>query len=83
MNQISWRHHYIPQFYLNGFTSKNGNFKIYDIQKKFFIKKGKDFTPRSYFFEEDGNTMITDSGNTDFIEESFKDIDSKTAEVFN
>ena len=28
MNQISWRHHYIPMFYLKGFTSKSGKFKI-------------------------------------------------------
>jgi hypothetical protein len=83
MNQISWRHHYIPQFYLNGFTSKDGKFKIYDIQKKDFIKKGKDFSPESYFFEEDGNAMITENGSTDFIEEYFKKIDGKAAEVFN
>jgi hypothetical protein len=83
MNQISRRHHYIPQFYLNGFTSKDGKFKIYDIQKKDFIQKGKDFSPKSYFFEEDGNTIITDNGSTDFIEESFQRNESKAAEVFN
>ena len=82
MNQ-SWRHHYIPQFYLNGFTSKDGKFKIYDIQKKDFIKKGKDFPPESYFFEKDGNTMITDNGSTVFIEESFQRKETKAAEVFN
>lgn len=82
MFQTSWRHHYIPQFYLHGFTSKDGTFKIYDTQRNDFIKKGKYFSPESYFFEEDGNTIITDSGQTDFIEESFKKMDSKAAEVF-
>lgn len=83
MNQISWRHHYIPQFYLNGFTSINGHFKIYDVQKKDFIKNGKDFYPESFFFEKDGNSMITENGKADFIEDSFKKMDSKAAEVFN
>ncbi len=83
MNQISWRHHYIPQFYLNGFTSINGHFKIYDVQKNDFLKNGKDFYPESFFFEKDGNSMITEDGKVDSIENSFKVMDSKTAEVFN
>ena len=81
MNQISWRHHYIPQFYLNGFTNRKGSFKIFDIQKNRFVKDGKDFYPESYFFEEDGNSMITENSKSDFIEEAFKKIDSKTAEI--
>ena len=83
MNQISWRHHYIPQFYLNGFTSLNGTFKIYDVNKKKFVKGGKDFYPKSYFFEKDGNSMISENNKTDFIEDAFKKMDDKTAEVFN
>ena len=43
---ISSRHHYIPQFYLRGFTNESGNFKIYDVQQKRFIKNGKDFYPK-------------------------------------
>jgi len=82
-NQTSWRHHYIPQFYLNGFTS-NGKFKIYDVQEKTFIKNGIDFSPRSYFFEKDSNTLFNDEGEgTDFIEDVYKELDGKVAEVFN
>ncbi len=83
MNQISWRHHYIPQFYLKGFTSGNGSFKIFDIQKNRFIKEGKDFYPESFFFEKDANSIYTEKGRSDFIEEAFKIMDTKTAEVFN
>lgn len=83
MNQTSWRHHYIPQFYLKGFTSDNGKFKIFDIQKRTFLQKGKSFPAKSYFFEVDGNSIITEDGISDFIEDSFKSIDNKTAAVFN
>lgn len=83
MNQTSWRHHYIPQFYLNGFTSKEEKFKIFDIQKNQFIKKAKNFSPESYFFEENGNTVINDKEKADFIEGFYGKIDNDVAEVFN
>ena len=52
LNQISWRHHYIPQFYLNGFTSSKGKFKIFDVEKRSLVRSGKDFSTRSFFFEK-------------------------------
>lgn len=82
MNQISWRHHYIPQFYLNGFTSEKGSFKIYDIEKKSFVKNGKDFFPESYFFEKDSNTIFGSKGKTDFQELKYQKLDSKASEIF-
>ncbi|WP_321515916.1 DUF4238 domain-containing protein [Marinifilum fragile] len=82
MNSISWRHHYIPQFYLKGFTSPNGMFKIYDVKRKLFIKNGKDFSPESYFFEKNGNSWISESHSDDSSEKSFAKIDSKIAEIF-
>lgn len=83
MNKTSWRHHYIPQFYLNGFTSEEGNFKIFDVEKNDFVKGGKDFYPESYFFEKNGNSWITENEDSDFIEESYKNLDNKAAEIFN
>ena len=83
MNQISWRHHFIPQFYLKGFTSKNGTFKIYDIQNRKFIKDGKEFYPESYFFEKNGNSVIVDDNKDDFIEEVYKKVDNDIAGIFN
>ncbi len=83
MNQISWRHHYIPQFYLNGFTSKDKKFKILNIQKNKFIKNGKEFSPESFFFEINGNALISENEKTDFIEKHYGKIDSRIAEVFN
>lgn len=83
MNQKSWRHHYIPQFYLNGFTSPEGKFKIFDVQKNRFIKNGKDFSPEAYFFEKDGNTMEFNGDETDFLEASYARTDNRIAEIFN
>jgi hypothetical protein len=83
MNNPSWRHHYIPKFYLNGFTDKSGKFKIYDVENQRFIKNGKDFSPESYFFEEHGNTFINEEGYDDFIETKFfKKADDAAAKLF-
>ncbi len=71
MKQISKRHHYIPQFYLRGFTNSNGRFKIYDTVNKRFINHGKFFSTESYFFERDGNSLIKDNRKDDFIESKF------------
>ena len=82
MNSISWRHHYIPQFYLNGFTAKNGKFKIYDVTKKKFVKNGKEFSPESYFFEKDANTLISSLSKDDSNEKKYSKIDNRIAEIF-
>ncbi len=83
MNNTSWRHHYLPEFYLKGFTNQDGKFKIFDVHRQLFIKNGKDFSTESYFFEEDGNTVHTDKGADDFIEKRFADVDSRVADLFN
>lgn len=83
MNNISWRHHYLPEFYLKGFTNEDGKFKIFDVSSQSFKRGGKDFSTESYFFEEDGNTVVTDKGADDFIENRFADVDSRVAELFN
>lgn len=84
MNNISWRHHYIPQFYLKGFTSENGAFKIYSVDKKDFIKGGKDFFPESYFFEEDANTLSFDGKlKFDFQERNYQKLDDNASEIFS
>lgn len=81
MDNISWRHHYLPVFYLKGF-SKSGKIKIYDVEKKTFIQGGKEFSPKAYFFEKDGNIIKgIDSKKDDSIEKFYADFDSKMAEI--
>lgn len=83
MNNTSWRHHYLPEFYLKGFTNQDGKFKIFDVPRQLFIKNGKDFSTESYFFEEDGNTIHTDRGTDDFIENRFSEVDNRVGDLFN
>lgn len=79
----SWRHHYIPQFYLNGFLSSNNTFKIYDVEKCHFIKNGMDVYPRSYFFEKGGNTLSNEEGSSDIIESNYAKLETKVSDIFN
>ncbi len=81
MSNTSWRHHYIPQFYLKGFTSNNGTFKIFDVVKNRFIKGGKDFFPESYFFEINSNTVIANNEKDDFIEDTYMKFDGNASEI--
>jgi hypothetical protein len=84
MNRISWRHHYIPQFYLRGFTNNKGYFKIYDVEKKRFVKNGKWFSPQSYFFEKDSNTFIQETQKDDFQETKlYSTIDQDISDLFD
>ncbi len=81
MDNISWRHHYLPVFYLKGF-SKNGKLKIYDVEKKAFIQGGKEFSPKAYFFEKEGNIVKgINNEKDDFIEKFYADFDTKMAEI--
>ncbi len=83
MKKLSWRHHYLPIFYLKGFTNKNEQFKIYDVEQKRFIKNGKLFSPNSYFFEKNANTFFGEDTTDDNLETKFySEFDSKTANLF-
>lgn len=83
-NNISWRHHYLPVFYLKGFAKESGMIKIFDVQKKCFVQNGKEFSPESYFFQKKGNTIISkDQQESDFIEESYSHIDNNIAKLIS
>jgi hypothetical protein len=47
------KHHYLPQFYLRGFTNGERLFMIYLVKEQRFKQNGKLFLP-------DDNTIITD-----------------------
>ncbi|CAA9194674.1 hypothetical protein FLA105534_00264 [Flavobacterium bizetiae] len=79
MNNISWRHHYLPIFYLKGFTKQSGFLKIFNVQEKRFLKNGKEFSPESFFFEKNANTVIFGDKKNDYIESSYSDFDNEMA----
>ncbi|MFE3871927.1 DUF4238 domain-containing protein [Flavobacterium sp. ZS1P70] len=81
MNNISWRHHYLPVFYLKGFTKESGKFKIYNVKNKKFVQNGKEFSPESYFFEKNANTVFKPHGNSDFIENAYSELEGKISKL--
>lgn len=81
MNNTSWRHHYLPIFYLKGFTTESGLIKIYNVKTKSFTKNGKEFSPESYFFEKNGNTTFKNNSKSDFIEIAYAELDDKIAKL--
>jgi len=81
MNNISWRHHYLPVFYLKGFTKESGLLRIYDVEKKQFVQKGKEFSPQSYFFEKNGNTMFVKDQKSDFLEKAYSDLENDISKI--
>ena len=63
----SWRHHYIPVFYLKGFTNKQGKFFIYDGNENRIIQNPK--SPKSFFFEKNRHSLLNLNDEFDnFIE---------------
>jgi hypothetical protein len=81
IKNLSSRHHYIPQFLLNGFVNSDKQLYIYDKQKDEILKKPR--PPKAVFFENDRNTIELDnSTKTSIIEDLiYKQIDNKTSEI--
>ena len=80
---ISWRHHYLPVFYLKGFTKEIGQFKIYDVQQKRFLRDCKWFSPQSQFFEEDANTISIGDYTSDELETKYyADFDNTISKLY-
>lgn len=77
----SSRHHYIPQFLLNGFVNSNGNLYVFDKQKDRILNKSS--SPKSIFFERDRNTVeITETIDSSIIEDVlYSKIDSQSSKV--
>jgi len=76
-------HHYLPQFYLKGFTGADSLFLIYLIRRGSFKMNGKRFSPASHFFVPNDNTVIFDGVEDNFIEDSYSRMESKTAKLFD
>ncbi|MEO9003948.1 MAG: DUF4238 domain-containing protein [Ginsengibacter sp.] len=84
MQQISWRHHYIPEFYLKGFANENNQFAIYSTRDNKFKQDGKLFSPESHFFKKQDNTIDDlKKSLTDLLEKHYAELDSKFAPIFN
>lgn len=77
---ISHRHHFLPEFYLKGFTNEQGFFVVYNGQKK-RIKKGW-HSPKSHFFDEDRNSIELNGVPVDIPEQAYSILDNRMADIF-
>lgn len=81
LKKKSSRHHYIPQFYLDGFKNPNGLLYIFDKNKNRILNKPR--PTKSIFFERDRNTVeLTETLKSSFIEdELYSKIDSQASKT--
>ncbi len=75
----SKKHHYLPQFYLNGFTNNHGQFYVFDKIKE----EIRQSTPTNSFFEKYRNTTSFEKGKSSFIEDMYTHFDTLASVEFN
>ncbi len=75
----STKHHYLPKFYLNGFTNEKGLFCVYDkVEQKFHINQ----KPLNWFFVKHLNSFRKENNLIFTLEEPyFSHLDSRLATV--
>ncbi len=69
----SKKHHYLPRYFLKGFTNPNGSFFVYDKQTRKIFKS----SPDNSFFENNLNTVTLKHGDSDFIEKMYSNMEGK------
>lgn len=75
------KHHYLPQFYLKGFTDAQGQFMIWSVRQRAFKKNGQYFSPASHFFLPNDNTINNDGVPDDYLEELYSGMESRYARI--
>lgn len=71
----SSRHHYLPEFYIKGFTNSKGLVFVYDKEKDEITGQKP---PKSIFFEWDRNTVIRGSVKDSIIEDKLYGLTDST-----
>lgn len=80
-NKYSKGHHYLPVFYLNGFSDNETLIHVYDKVKQCYLPKS---TPESKFKENNLNNFIHQNQIRFTYEESFyTPLDAKSSKIFN
>jgi len=70
----SKKHHYLPRYYLNGFTNGEGSFFVYDKRSD----KIHSTNPSDSFFQNDLNTAtLRDGRKSDFLEEMYTESENR------
>jgi len=78
----SKKHHYLPSYYLKGFTDDRNFFFIYDKKRDKILPNA--LTPDTFFFENNLNTVILMDGSySDFLEDFYTQIEETTRNSLN
>ncbi|MFK7775178.1 MAG: DUF4238 domain-containing protein, partial [Saprospiraceae bacterium] len=64
-NKISWRHHYLPKFYIKNFFKEEKEIWVFDKNDNQIKKRTK--SPKTIFFEKDRNILELNGQRTDFL----------------
>lgn len=75
------RHHYIPIFFIKGFTNENGKLFYYDKNKNKLDRNPK--SPKQLLFEWNRNTVTINDKEIDVVEKLFQLAESKLAVTYN
>lgn len=73
------KHHYLPKFYLNGFTNNSNKLFIYD-KKRDVIKKGE-YSTSTHFFEINRNSVEINGNLDDFAEGLYSKVDNTDKDI--
>ena len=76
-NNPSWRHHFVPQYYIQNFYGANNELWVYD--KEYDKILNRPTVSKSIFFEPHRNSIFVNEELTPILEDYFKIIDDKHA----
>ena len=66
MNKISWRHHYIPKFFIKNFYNEENSLHVYDKLKEEYLPYPK--SAKTIFFEKGRNNILLYNKKDDILE---------------
>lgn len=78
---LSSRHHYIPEFFIKGFTGIDGKVTVFDVQKGEILSARK--SAKQIFYEWNRNLFEVHGLDTDFVENLYSKSDNDFATLFN
>ncbi len=73
MEQMSKKHHYLPRYYLTGFTNSDNSFFVYDKQKDIIFPSSPD---NSFFINNLNTATLPDGSSSDFLEGLYTDLEN-------
>jgi len=79
-DQISRRHHYLPEFILKGFACDDGRLFVYDKDTRRFWKDPA--FPKQIFWRHNQNTFTIGNEETDFVEQIYSKMDNDFSPIY-